>query len=70
MAREVLGIGCRLCLQDGVDGRHQCYQVVHCLVAFGGRQFCVLGLPLQFIEHDVSAFILPVKLEDVLEQRA
>ncbi|MNM88266.1 hypothetical protein D3C81_1004740 [compost metagenome] len=59
-----------MCLQDRVDGRHQGNQIVHGLVALGRGEFRVLRLPLQFIEYDVAAFILPVKLEDVLEQWA
>lgn len=59
-----------MCLQDCVDGRHQRNQIVHCLVALGRGEFRVLRLPLQFIEYDVPAFILPVKFEDILEEWA
>src|SRR6185312_4480352 len=67
IANEILRVGCRLCLQYPVDGRHERNQIVYRPVTLGQRESRMFVMPLQFIEYDVLALILPVILEDVLE---
>ena len=55
---EVVGVGCRLGLQDPVDGADQLDQVVHRRVARLGRELRVLARPLQLVEDRVLRLLL------------
>ena len=53
-----------------VHRAHERDEIVHRPIQLGRRELRVLIPPLELVEHDVPAFILPVEPEDILEQGA